>query len=141
MNSLVHPNILKLRDSTSTKIYTDFMPNKDLFTLIQRVGGAFSEHIAQHFFVQLISSVIHMHHVSKICHRDLKVENIFVDEDFNINLGDFGYSEFLGKSSTFCDRAGTISYMTPEQILGREYKGIEADLFACGVILHVMVTG
>ena len=112
MSSMAHPYILKLRDSTNKQIYTDFMPNGDLFSLIQKVG-CLPENIAQHFFVQLIDAVSHMHLITKMCHRDLKVENIFIDENFNINLGDFGFSEFLQKRSTFCDRAGTMSYMSP----------------------------
>ena len=115
---LAHPNILKLRDSTNTKLFTDFMPNEDLFTLIKKVGRL-PEKIAQHFFVQLIDSVSHMHLITKLCHRDLKVENILIDSNFNIKLGDFGFSEFLQERSTFCDKAGTNSYMTPEQIRGR----------------------
>ena len=83
-------------------------------------------------------------HNSGFAHRDLKLENILVDKDYNLKIADFGLScSIKGKdNSGFCDsRVGTFEYMAPE-IVGRfRYLPMMADLYAFAVILFCMYTG
>ena len=83
-------------------------------------------------------------HNSGFAHRDLKLENILVDKDYNLKIADFGLScSIKGKdNSGFCDsRVGTFEYMAPE-IVGRFiYLPMMADLYAFAIILFCMYTG
>ena len=76
-----------------------------------------------------------------IVHRDLKLENIIVDDRNNIKLIDFGFSvtTYPGqKLKVFC---GTPNYMAPEICSRKEYCGFGADLWALGIITFVLLTG
>ena len=83
-------------------------------------------------------------HQNGIAHRDLKPENLLFDDNFNLKIADFGFATLLegndgsGKLNTFM---GTESYMAPELHLGKEYSGVAVDLFACGIILFILVSG
>jgi len=78
-----------------------------------------------------------------ITHRDLKPENILFDKDFNFKVSDFGLSTFSeghNKDGKLFSRVGTEGYKSPEMEEGK-YSGLQADLFAAGVILFVMYNG
>lgn len=80
-------------------------------------------------------------HEMNISHRDIKLENIILDEDLNPKLIDFGFSTCIDpmqKVKIFC---GTPSYMAPEVVQRKEYKGETADIWALGVLLFVSLTG
>lgn len=77
-------------------------------------------------------------------HRDIKLENILVDANFNLKLCDFTLSKTISEGSmvgVFYTHAGTERYMAPEIIEHKPYKGSSTDIFALGVVLFVMVTG
>ena len=120
--------------------------------IIQEIGGEISqseytrngknkklaESDARVLFKQLVSSVKYLHEF-KVCHRDLKLTNILVNEESDIKLIDFGFSTIANRYfKTYC---GTPSYMSPELVKKMEYDGIAVDLWAMGVILYKMVTG
>ena len=83
-----------------------------------------------------------MHNTVGVCHRDLKLENILLDENFNLKIADLGFA-ISSKGHTGDDKLhsykGTLCYMTPEQLDQRSYCGKKADLFAAAVILFMMV--
>ena len=76
----------------------------------------------------------------KVAHRDLKLENILVDNDLNLKIADFGYASFQ-KVDLLSSYRGTFTYMAPEIKLGQTYNGIEVDLFSAGVILFILIRG
>lgn len=88
------------------------MSGGELFDYVALENGAFSEKICRHYFKQLLMGV-HYLHSNGICHRDMKPENILLDEEYNCKIIDFGFATDLkGKDgSGFNDsRVGTPGY-------------------------------
>lgn len=75
-----------------------------------------------------------------MCHRDIKLENIIIDPVTKvIKLIDFGFAVYSTKPlKLFC---GTPAYMAPEIVAKKEYKGLAADIWTCGISYYVMLMG
>jgi serine/threonine protein kinase len=112
--------------------------NAELFDFIADPGKGFVEKIARFYFIQLISGLKAIHE-EKFSHRDLKTENIFLDKDFNLKIGDFGFAKYVeqGKSEKLKTVLGTVGYQSPELLENKGYNGFSNDIFACGVILFI----
>ncbi|KAL0722326.1 hypothetical protein Bca4012_036925 [Brassica carinata] len=140
-----HPYIVHLLEvmATKTKIYIimEYVRGGDLFEKVAK--GRLREGTAQRFFQQLISSVSFCHSRG-VYHRDLKLENILLDDEGNLKVSDFGLSvvsEQLrqdGICQTFC---GTPAYLAPEVLIRKGYDAAKADVWSCGVILFVLMAG
>lgn len=92
------------------------------------------------FYLQLCEAVGYLHS-QNISHRDLKLENLLLDQYCNIKITDFSFSKrnTMGElSRTFC---GSKSYAAPEILLGEPYDTFKADIWAIGTILYIMSTG
>ena len=90
-------------------------------------------------FSKIIAIVKALHKLN-ICHRDLKLDNILFDENFNIKLCDFGFSVIIpknknGKANYLTGRYGTEQYTAPEILENKPYDGVKIDIFSLGVIL------
>ncbi|MCD8215482.1 MAG: protein kinase [Clostridiales bacterium] len=70
-----------------------------------------------------------------IIHRDIKPENIFVSEDGNFKLGDFGIARQIEKTMAGLSKKGTYTYMAPEVYLGKEY-GSNVDIYSLGIVMY-----
>jgi len=105
------------------------------------VTGPFDETVARSYFKQLIDGIAYCHQ-RNIAHRDLKPENLLFDEHFTLKIADFGFSQ-LDEHATKCTftQCGSPGYMAPEVMLKTGYDPQKADLWACGVILFIMVAG
>nr|XP_048272010.1 interferon-induced, double-stranded RNA-activated protein kinase isoform X2 [Myodes glareolus] len=93
-------------------------------------------------FEQITTGVDYIHSKALI-HRDLKPGNIFLVDEKHIKIGDFGLVTDLENDGNRTKRAGTLLYLSPEQLLSQEY-GKEVDIFALGLILaellHICIT-
>lgn len=155
--SLSHPRILCVKDffvgSFSPEISRDEpqsfaalvlenAPKGDLFELV-RAFGRFPEAIARTYFHQIIDALTYLHEVAHISHRDIKPENILLDNHFGVKLADFGAAVDISQSKDFLitGNQGTQSYFSPERNRDTPYNGYQADLFALGIMLFVMVSG
>ncbi|XP_023686651.2 NUAK family SNF1-like kinase 2 [Paramormyrops kingsleyae] len=143
MSSINHPHVIGIYEVFENKdkivIVMEYASRGDLYDYISE-RQKLPEHEARHFFRQIVSAV-HYCHQNGIVHRDLKLENILLDEHGNVKIADFGLSNlFCGDKylQTFC---GSPLYASPEIVNGRPYKGPEVDSWSLGVLLYTMVHG
>jgi serine/threonine protein kinase len=138
-----HPNIIKVYYYYSPDeirlagFLMEFAPNGDLFRLVRR-RTKLTEPDARLIFMQLISAVDHCHK-NNISHRDIKLENILINQNI-IKLTDFGYACRIDDPD-IKKRVGTMTYIAPEILLDTESDLIKSDIWACGVVLYILVCG
>ena len=127
-----------------TYIGVELAEKAELFDFIADYGSGFSDSHCRKIFQEIMSGISALHSKG-IAHRDLKTENIFLDKDYNVKVGDFGFAKFFDPSSDlsgkFTTRLGTTGYQCPELLTKSSYSGISNDIFACGVILFVLYFG
>lgn len=154
LHSLEHPNLIKpymfvseanlsfednkkeispklgddMLDQMSCSYFTlKFYENGDLFENVNR-DGPMTEAIARYYFYQLINVVEYLH-LKNIVHRDIKLDNILLDDTFQLMLIDFGFAEEI-KSKSFAksdefeatQAMGTTGYISPEQLVNDQLE-------------------
>ena len=87
----------------------------------------------------MIEAIDYMHNL-RCVHRDLKLENILVDDNLDLKIADFGFACYKNIDNLKSYR-GTMTYMAPEIKEGKNYDGTQVDLFSIGVILFIIVQG
>lgn len=115
----------------------------ELFELLA-FTGCFEEAIARTYFQQLISGVGYCHGQG-VAHRDLKPENLLMDAGFQLKMIDFGFAKVIDAAQNaqqlMFTQCGTPGYMAPEMLGGKGYDATVSDIWACGVILFIMLAG
>jgi calcium-dependent protein kinase len=103
-------------------------------------AGHLDESTAADYMRQILSTLIYLHS-QKIIHRDLKLENMLIDEpgSNNLKLIDFGAATFYKKDDLQSLRVGTVNYIAPE-VLNKKYNE-KCDVWSAGVILYVLLSG
>eukprot|EP00347_Sterkiella_histriomuscorum_P008081 403346444 len=144
LKKMQHENIVTLFDAIDTQ--------RQLYLVMENVEGVslqqmlkmipdrkVKEEEAARIFMQIISSMEYVHN-QEIAHRDIKLENILIETSTKkVKLIDFGFCcQAKEKLRIFC---GTPSYMSPEIVMKREYYGGPSDIWACGVLLYVLLCG
>merc|ERR1711953_585311 len=119
-------------------IVMEFVQGGLLFDLCQTMG-AMGEDAGRFFLHQMLDSAEYMHS-RRVVHRDLKLENILVDDNLNLKLADFGFACYKN-IDTLESYRGTMTYMAPEIKEGKQYAGSQVDMFSIGVILFIIVQG
>lgn len=140
---LRHPNILSLLtyfyDSSRIYLVLEFAARGELYKhLQQQPHGRFAEPEAAKYVYQVADALRHCH-LYKVIHRDIKPENLLLDARGNIKLADFGWSVHApsSKRKTMC---GTLDYLPPEMVLGREYDE-RVDFWCLGVLCYEFLVG
>nr|XP_058922608.1 calcium/calmodulin-dependent protein kinase type II subunit delta isoform X2 [Kogia breviceps] len=143
---LKHPNIVRLHDSISEEgfhyLVFDLVTGGELFEDIV-AREYYSEADASHCIQQILESVNHCH-LNGIVHRDLKPENLLLaskSKGAAVKLADFGLAiEVQGDQQAWFGFAGTPGYLSPE-VLRKDPYGKPVDMWACGVILYILLVG
>ncbi|XP_059909921.1 calcium/calmodulin-dependent protein kinase (CaM kinase) II beta 1 isoform X7 [Gadus macrocephalus] len=143
---LKHSNIVRLHDSISEEgfhyLLFDLVTGGELFEDIV-AREYYSEADASHCLHQILDSVHHIHQ-HDIVHRDLKPENLLLAskcKNAAVKLADFGLAiEVQGEQQAWFGFAGTPGYLSPE-VLRKEAYGKPVDIWACGVILYILLVG
>ena len=136
--------LIKINSKEENKQYIvlDYASKGELFDYIYSSSKGLNEKYAKFIFNKILKGVQNLHKAG-ICHRDLKMQNILLDEFFNPKICDFGFAtEIQGKdgSGKLNQFVGTENYAAPEIFLRLPYNGIKVDIFSLGVILFNLVT-
>jgi len=138
-----HPNLVRLyyyfEEARRVFLVLEHVENGNALRYIQRHHSV-RESVARRWIYQIVDAVRYMHDLD-IAHRDLKLENLLLDKDYNIKICDFGFvksNPMKELSRTYC---GSKSYAAPEILQGRPYEPKKADVWAIGVIMFIFVTG
>ncbi|CRG93885.1 SNF1-related protein kinase catalytic subunit alpha, putative [Plasmodium gallinaceum] len=142
MLRLYHKNIVNFYEIMDVYFYIifafEYVENGELFDYVVH-KLRLKELEAKKFFYEIVCGVEYLHD-NYICHRDLKLENILLDRNYNIKIVDFGLSNFM-KNDFLKTSCGSPNYASPEVISGKTYLGCEIDVWSLGVILFAMLCG
>jgi len=136
-----HPFILRLhktfKDRDCLYMLLEFVQGGELFSLLHIRGGKLADKDAR-FYAACVQDALEYLHDRDIVYRDLKPENLLIDDEGYIRVVDFGFSKKITtRSFTLC---GTPEYLAPELVLGKGHNRA-VDIWALGVLIFEMIAG
>ncbi|KAI2797896.1 hypothetical protein RDWZM_007547 [Blomia tropicalis] len=147
MHGLRHPNCMAVVDLFRTRIRVyivmNFMPNGNIGNRVRK-SGPLCEWNVKCWWPPIVRAVRYLH-LNKIAHRDLKLDNILLDQHFNPIVSDFGFSRFielddngqqLPLNETFC---GTLSHHSPQMLMRQPYLPFGVDVWCLGIMFFIML--
>ncbi|XP_026731908.1 calcium/calmodulin-dependent protein kinase kinase 2-like [Trichoplusia ni] len=139
--TLKHPNIVSVLEVFENEKYFQMVMEKhgagmDLFEFIER-RPRLDEPLLSYIFRQIGQAVEYLHSLN-ILHRDIKDENVIIDNKFHVKLIDFGSATFMSKDMLFSTFYGTTEYCSPEVLAGNKYAGPELEMWSMGITLYVL---
>ena len=143
LGRLSHPNIISIydlgnNDDGSTYLVTEYVPGKTLDAVLALKSPVPLARAG--VWAGDLANALSRAHKAGIIHGDVKPANIFVTEDGQIKLGDFGIARFATQVSGTASLIGTPAYLSPEQIKG-EMQDHRSDIFSVGIVLYQLATG
>jgi serine/threonine protein kinase len=140
LKQVSHPSIIRFIDCMEDDAYIylveEFIDGNDVFELVAEEN--LTEKEAKKIFKQLLEAVEYLHS-KNISHGDIKIENVVSDQEKNIRLIDFEFSNQSEARLNFF--GGTLEYAPPEILKGIPFYGMKADLWSLGVFLFVLLSG
>ncbi|ELP89756.1 CBL-interacting serine/threonine protein kinase, putative [Entamoeba invadens IP1] len=151
LETLEHPNLVQCHEVLYTKsrvfFVMELVTGGDLFSYLfgDNGVGKVSESQAREVISQLLSAVKYLH-AKKICHRDIKLENVLLCEKNaiqTVKLTDFGLSRVVDITQKAQTKVGSLAYCAPEILRAEvaEYDGMKVDIWSLGVVFYLLVTG
>jgi protein-serine/threonine kinase len=143
LSYIQHPFIVRLHYAFQTPsclvLVLQYCPGGNLWSMVRR-AGRLPEGLARFYLAEVLLAIEHLHE-RHVVYRDLKPENVLVDQAGHAMLTDFGLSKEgvadLQGTRSFC---GSIAYLAPE-ILGRKPHGRSVDLYGLGTLLFELMAG
>jgi serine/threonine protein kinase len=139
---VAHPNLCRVYDlgevAGHTYLSMEYVDGEDLSSLLRRIGRvprAKAVEVARQLCAGLAAA-----HEQGILHRDLKPANVMIDGRGKVRITDFGLAALAGGLVGPAARAGTPSYMAPEQLAGKEFT-IRSEVYTLGLVLYELFTG
>ncbi|XP_065220483.1 twitchin isoform X27 [Planococcus citri] len=145
MNQLHHPKLINLHDAFEDEdemvLIFEFLSGGELFERITTEGYVMSEAEVINYMRQICEAIKHMHE-RNIIHLDIKPENIMCQTKYStdVKLIDFGLATKLDPNEVVKISTGTAEFAAPE-IVEREPVGFYTDMWACGVLAYVLLSG
>lgn len=139
-----HPFVVNLfyafQDHEMLYLILEYGQGGELFTHLN-TEKMFSEDVAAFYMGEMMLALSHLHNSLGVVYRDLKPENCLLDADGHLLLTDFGLSKVSADPTDTCNSIlGTVEYMAPEVILGKEY-GRVVDWWSFGALGYDLMTG
>jgi len=143
LGRLSHPNIISIydlgtNDDGSAYLVTEYVPGKTLDVVLAEKGPVPLARAG--VWAGDLASALSRAHKAGVIHGDVKPANIFVTDDGQIKLGDFGIARFATQVSGAARLVGTPAYLSPEQIKG-DAQDHRSDIFSVGIVLYQLTTG
>ena len=141
----------KIHHSNIIRLLEVFESSKHFFIVMEYAGAGdllhyvkkkrrLAENEARFIFKQVLYGLGHCH-CRSVLHRDIKLDNVLLDNEKGIKLCDFGVSKIIKKHQFIREQCGTPAYIAPEIIADEGYEGFFADLWSLGVVLYAMLCG
>ncbi|CAG9316609.1 unnamed protein product [Blepharisma stoltei] len=145
LSKLNHEFIVKLHETVETpstiNLVQEFVDGCSLHDYIRKMPGRkLQEDEAKRIFKEIMQAVCYFHS-RNVSHRDIKLENILLTSQLKVKIIDFGFAILLSDTKKIKAFCGTPSYMAPEIVMKKEYLGQPADIWACGILLYVLLSG
>lgn len=144
LTTIKHPNVVRVLDVFENESFFQMVMEKhgagmDLFEFVDR-RPKLDEPLISYIFRQIVAAVHYLHSL-QILHRDIKDENVIIDQHFHAKLIDFGSATFMSADRLFSTFYGTVEYCSPEVLAGNKYEGPELEVWSLGVTLYVLTFG
>ena len=147
MARLNHPSIVRVYDFHYTGdikyIDMEYVEGESLAEIkLEKPDKRFSEEEVKEYTIQILEGLSYAHK-KKVIHKDIKPQNIMLDESGMIRIMDFGIAESVHSSMSRLKNtgsSGTLVYMSPEQLRGKDV-GKEADIYSLGATLYELLSG
>lgn len=145
LKKLKHPHIVEFYETIQVPnkllLIMEFIKGKSLYDYVKsKPHRRLSETEAIIIFKQILEGINYCHN-NMISHRDIKPDNILVDNDGYVKIIDFGFSVLSGRSQKLKLFCGTPSYMSPEVVMQKEYIGTNYDIWSLGILFYFMLSG
>lgn len=142
---LSHPHVVRLLGHLEDERFMyHIMPRyrMDLFTYFMEVrAGRLEEPEVARLMAELLSGLVYLHEEKGLAHRDLKLENLLLDDRGALHIADFGLASQVRPGKLFTRACGSPAYTAPEVLEGQPYHGPRADLYSAGVIMFCLLAG
>lgn len=145
MTCLNHPNVVRLLEVIETKyelaLIMEYAAGGDLFEYVtgNQKRRKLAEKEARTLFSQVVSGLAYCHR-HFVVHRDIKAENILLDGQGNVRIGDWGFSSVYHPGLTIETACGSLDYAAPEVLTGLVSYGPSVDIWALGVLLYFLLS-
>ncbi|APT92215.1 hypothetical protein CPHO_04160 [Corynebacterium phocae] len=141
MAQLTHPNLVSIHDFSAG--------GQPIFLVMELItGGTLRELLAERgpmpphaatAVMRAVLSGLSVIHARGLVHRDIKPDNVLIDSDNRVKLGDFGLIRAAAQAGTGNQIIGTVSYLSPEQVTGDNITAA-SDVYSAGVVLYELLT-